>query len=52
MVRAMEVNVDAGERSIYWDSRDSNGHPVPSGMYYARVRVEGEAATVPVQILR
>ena len=35
----------AGENSLTWDSRDLNGRPVPSGVYFLTVEALGERQT-------
>ena len=35
--------MDAGEHRVTWRGDDQNGRPVVSGVYYARVYVDGEA---------
>jgi agmatine/peptidylarginine deiminase len=43
---------DAGSHRIDWDGRDAEGHDVPAGMYYFRLRAAGIAYSRPVTLVR
>jgi hypothetical protein len=42
----------AGEHIARWDGRDGHGRPVPSGLYFARLEVEGRRLTQRFVTLR
>lgn len=42
----------SGAHSIRWSGRDMDGHPVPSGIYFARLKTESGIATARVLLLR
>jgi hypothetical protein len=42
----------AGSHQIRWPGRDSTGRPLPSGVYFARLRSGGETACTRVLLLR
>jgi flagellar hook capping protein FlgD len=42
----------AGTHVLAWDLRDESGHPVPAGVCFARLEVEGRALTGRVVTLR
>ncbi len=42
----------AGRRSVVWDRRDASGRPVPSGVYFYRLRFGGEVATRKMVVMR
>jgi hypothetical protein len=41
VVRVLAVGPAAGERRIAWDGRSGDGRAVPSGVYFARLAVDG-----------
>ena len=43
--------LDRGHYQMQWDRRDDNGKQVASGVYYARVAVDGRALTSKVTVL-
>jgi hypothetical protein len=52
-VRALEQGErDAGEHATRWDGRDTEGRPVPAGLYFARLEAGGRSATVRLVIAR
>jgi hypothetical protein len=50
--RGRDVRVDrlayssAGRKVAYWDGRDTNGRPVPSGVYYYQLVVNGQQSVI------
>ncbi|MCA9726256.1 MAG: hypothetical protein KC729_01130 [Candidatus Eisenbacteria bacterium] len=42
----------AGLSEWTWDGRDERGHVVPAGRYWARARVEGRTARLPLLLVR
>ena len=42
----------AGERVVAWDGRDPRGHRLPSGVYLARLAVEGEVYVRKIVLAR
>jgi hypothetical protein len=44
--------VEAGERSLEWDGRDEAGRPVASGSYLARLRADGQVATLKMVLAK
>jgi hypothetical protein len=53
LVRTLiDADVDAGERSIAWDGRESGGAPVASGVYAVRLEATGQVFTRTIQIVR
>ena len=42
----------AGAKELLWDARDERGHPVPSGVYFARLTAPGFARTIKMVLLR
>jgi len=44
------VAASGGFGTVIWDGRDGSGHPVPSGIYFIRIRGPGidEASRVVV----
>jgi hypothetical protein len=43
---------DLGEHEVVWNSRDGFGRELPSGIYFARLRVPGIARTVKMVLLK
>lgn len=41
-----------GEHQLDWDGRDPAGAPLPSGIYYHRLRVGGLVRTIPAVLLK
>jgi flagellar hook assembly protein FlgD len=53
LVRSIETGrLPAGPLSVAWDGADSNGRPVASGVYLARLGSSTEAATTKFVLLR
>jgi hypothetical protein len=50
LVRRIAVAASGGFGTVIWDGRDGSGHPVPSGIYFIRIRGPGidEASRVVV----
>ena len=44
--------VPGGERTVSWDGRDDQGHPVASGVYFCRLRTEGRVWTERMVLMR
>lgn len=42
----------AGETAITWDLRDGEGHAVASGLYFARLEVQGRAVTRKIMTVK
>jgi subtilisin family serine protease len=40
-----------GQHALFWDGRDDNGSVVASGVYFARLRVDGQAQEVRSMVL-
>jgi len=52
-VRELDSGVrTAGDHAITWDLRDTSGRAVASGVYFARLEVEGRAATRKIMTLK
>jgi hypothetical protein len=52
-VRELDSGVrTAGEHAITWDLRDGDGHAVASGLYFARLEVEGRAVTRKIMAVK
>ncbi len=43
---------DAGPHDIVWDGRDEYGRLVPAGLYYVRLRTQGQSLQKPVSVAR
>ena len=43
---------NAGEHSVTWNLTDRNGQPVPNGVFFARLAVDGQVHTRPVCVAR
>ena len=43
---------DAGLHRVRWNGTDRSGRAVSSGVYYARLRVEGDEQTRPLTLVR
>jgi hypothetical protein len=41
LVNTLVQNASPGNNSIFWDVRDGNGHPVPSGVYSYQIKADG-----------
>jgi hypothetical protein len=53
LVRTVLAGVlPAGEQSVQWDGRDGTGQLAPSGLYFARLEVEGHSLTRRLAVLR
>jgi len=48
----MQARQPAGRYEVKWDGRDDGGRPVPSGVYFYRLRAGGQAATRKMQLIR
>jgi hypothetical protein len=44
--------LDAGERKVAWDLKDTRGHPVLPGIYFAAVRSSCGSRTIRIPIMR
>lgn len=52
-VRALvHKEVSAGYHQAAWDGRDDRGHPVSSGLYFARIEMEGYRHATPIAVIR
>ena len=47
----MSENAPAGNYSLFWDGRDDRGSIVSSGVYFARLRVDGQTQQVRSMVL-
>lgn len=47
----MSESASAGNHSLFWDGRDDRGSIVSSGVYFARLRVDGQAQQVRSMVL-
>lgn len=47
----MSESAATGSYSVYWDGRDDNGSMVATGVYFARLRVDGQAQQVRSMVL-
>ncbi|MBD3161842.1 MAG: hypothetical protein GF346_06165 [Candidatus Eisenbacteria bacterium] len=50
--RLVDGALPAGPHVIRWDGRDDAGHPVSTGVYWARITNDGASRTQKVSILR
>jgi len=50
--RLRELSCEAGGSSIYWDGKDSEGRPVPSGVYFVELRLRDETAVKKLVLVR
>ena len=46
------VTQDSGPRTLLWDGRDAAGRPVPSGLYWVRLRAGNASPRVRLLVLR
>jgi hypothetical protein len=50
VVRLLNEFVPAGEHAVAWSARDADGRRVPTGLYFVRAALEGEARTLKVVV--
>ncbi|MCI0555612.1 MAG: cohesin domain-containing protein, partial [Anaerolineae bacterium] len=50
--KLLDENVQAGERSVKWDSRDEQGSEVPSGVYLYKIEADNFTATRKLLLTR
>jgi aminopeptidase N len=50
--RIAEGSMAAGTHTLDWNGADASGHPVPAGVYWARLRAQGQERTQKLTILR
>jgi hypothetical protein len=50
-VRSIAAVAEEGDQVAYWDGRDEDGHPAPSGPYFVRMRSGGGIATTSKLLL-
>jgi hypothetical protein len=43
---------EPGDYSVFWDGMDRNGRKVASGMYIAQLEVNGQRATIKMQVTK
>lgn len=48
----LEATMPAGRRTVTWNGRDRQGHPVPAGMYFAKLEAGGEAQVRKIVLAR
>lgn len=48
----LDGGMGSGPHSVSWNGTDPGGSPVPSGMYFARLTLEGYTATTGLCVLR
>lgn len=48
----VQTQQPAGRYEVKWDGRDDGGRPVPSGVYFYRLRAGGQAETRRMQLIR
>ncbi len=51
-IAAVNDNASAGNGVITWNGRDPQGHRVPAGTYFARLRAGGNSLTSKVVVIR
>lgn len=44
IARLADGDMDAGQQSVLWNSRDDAGRPVPSGVYFYRIRISSSVS--------
>jgi flagellar hook assembly protein FlgD len=44
--------LEAGKQSIVWNGRDQQNRPVSSGMYVARLKMEGHVETLRMTLVK
>jgi len=47
VARLLRAALPAGAHAVAWDGRDARGRPCPSGVYFARLRVDGSRVQPP-----
>lgn len=45
-------NENAGSKTVYWDGRDNNNHPVATGVYFYRLTAQNRTATKKMVVVR
>ncbi len=48
----LEATMPAGRRSVAWNGLDRRGHPVPTGMYFAKLEAGGESQVRKIVLAR
>ena len=48
----LDREMTAGGHQQAWNGEDGDGHPAPSGVYYARLRVGSEQTSIKLNLLR
>ncbi len=51
-VRSLDVGVEPGWREVVWDGRDDDGRVLPSGVFYCRFEVDGDALVRKMALLK
>jgi flagellar hook assembly protein FlgD len=52
VIRLMQARQSAGWHSLQWNGRDTAGHPVGTGVYFARIRANGFSDVIKMVYLR
>jgi hypothetical protein len=52
VARAFDGVQEAGAQGVSWDARDGRGQPLPSGVYFVRVRAGGRTGVSKVVLVR
>ena len=52
IVTLVDATLPAGDHSVTWRGQDSNGRPVGSGVYYARLTVGNQTASTRTVLLK
>lgn len=52
VARVQESVLDAGTHSVAWDGRDAGGAAVTPGVYFVRTRLDAEAVTTKLVVVR
>ncbi|TES91815.1 MAG: T9SS type A sorting domain-containing protein [Candidatus Cloacimonadota bacterium] len=46
------LNEDSGHKTVYWNGKDNNNHPVASGVYFYKLTTENRTATKKMVVVR